>query len=73
MVGSIFLTCPPGPHNDHHCSDFNSVSERLPCCFSTDPPKQDFLDNYVTTFVGVCNFRNTSTMRVIFFLRMFQI
>ena len=31
------------------------------------PSKQDFLDNYLATFFRVCNFGNTSAMRVMFF------
>ena len=34
---------------------------------------RDFLDIYVTTFFGVRKIKNTSTMRVIFFLKMFKI
>ena len=33
----------------------------------SDPLKQDFLGIDLTTFLGLCNFGNTSTMRVIFF------
>ena len=54
-------------------SHFNSFSARLPCCLSKGPLKRDFLDNYVTTFLGVRNFGNTSAMRVIFFAKMFNI
>ena len=45
----------------------NCISASLPCCLSKGPPKQDYLDNYLTTFFRVRNFRNTSAMRVIFF------
>ena len=31
------------------------------------PLKQDVLENYLTTYFGVCNFENTSAMNVIFF------
>ena len=40
---------------------------------SKGPLKQDFLDIYLTTFSGVRNFGKKSAMRVIFFLKMFQI
>ena len=36
------------------------------------PVKQHFLDIYLTTFSGVFNFGNTSTIRNIFFLKMFK-
>ena len=35
--------------------------------------ERDFLGIYLTMFLGVRNFGNTSAMRVIFFLKMFQI
>ena len=35
--------------------------------------ERDFLDIYLTTFFGVRKFKNTSAMRVIFFLEMFKI
>ena len=35
--------------------------------------KQNFLDNHLTTFFRVCNFEKTSSMRVIFLLKMFKI
>ena len=54
------------------CSDFNSASARLPCYLSKDPLKLDFLDIYLTTFFGVCKFKNTSAIRVILFLKMFK-
>ena len=50
-----------------------SIWARSPCCFSKGPPKQDFLDNYLKTFFGVRSFGNISTMRHIFFWKMFQI
>ena len=31
------------------------------------------LDIYLTTFFGVCNFKNSSVMRVILFLKIFKI
>ena len=46
---------------------------RLPCFLSKGTLKRDFLDIYLTTFFGVRNFENKSAMRVIFFLKMFQI
>ena len=52
---------------------FQKIWARFPCCFPKDPFKQDFLDIDVTMFFGVRNFGNTSAMRVIFFLKMFQI
>ena len=47
--------------------------KRLPCYLSKGPIKRDFLDIYLTTFFGVCKFKNTSDMRVIFFLEMIKI
>ena len=35
--------------------------------------KQDFLDIYLTPFLGVGNFKNTSAMKVIFTVKMFKI
>ena len=46
--------------------NFDSVWARLPCCFSKGLQKWDFLDIYLTTAFRVCNFKNTSAMRVIF-------
>ena len=43
--------------------------KRLPCYLSKGPIKRDFLDIYLTTFFGVCKFKNTSDMRVILFLK----
>ena len=37
------------------------------------PLKENFLEICLTTFLGVRNFGNTSAMRVIFFLKMFEI
>ena len=54
------------------CLYSNSVWDRLPCSLSEGPQKKDFLDNYLTTFLGARNFENTSPMRVSFFLKMFQ-
>ena len=34
--------------------------------------KEDFLDIYLTMFLGVCNFGNTPAMKVIFFLENIQ-
>ena len=53
--------------------DFNSVSARLPCYLSKGPLKRDFLDIYLTTSFGIPNFKNTSAVRVIFFLENFKI
>ena len=39
----------------------------------SDPLKWDFLGIDLTMFLGVRNFGNTSAMRVIFFLIMFEI
>ena len=39
----------------------------LTCCFRKVPPKGDFLEIFLTTFFGVCNYKNTSVMRVISF------
>ena len=35
--------------------------------------KRDFLDIYLTTVFGVGKFKNTSAMRVIFFLKMLKL
>ena len=48
-------------------SDSNIVWACLPCCLSKGPLKEDFLDNYLTTFFGVRNCGNPSAMRFIFF------
>ena len=45
----------------------------LPCCLTKDPMKRDFLHIYLTTFLGIRNFRNTSAMGVIFFLKVWKI
>ena len=45
----------------------------LPCYFPNDQLKGDFSDIYVTTFFGVPTFKNTSPIRVILFLKMFNI
>ena len=37
------------------------------------PLRLDFLDIYLTTFFGFPKFKNTSAMRIIFFLKMFKI
>ena len=39
---------------------------------SNGPVKRDFLDIYLTTSSGVRKFKYTSTMMVIFFLKMFK-
>ena len=54
------------------CSDFNSASARFSCYLSNEPLKLDFLDIYLSTFFGDCRFKNTSAMRVIFFLKMLK-
>ena len=38
--------------------DWISVLPRLPSCLSRVPLKGDFLDISITTYFGVCNFRN---------------
>ena len=43
------------------------------CCLSKGPLKREFLDIYFTTCFGVRNFENTSTIRVIFLLKIFKI
>ena len=43
------------------------LSAPLPCYLLKGPLKRDFLDIYVTMSFGVCNFKNASPMRVIFF------
>ena len=50
------------------CWDINSVSASLPCYLSKGPMKGVFLDFYLSTFFGVCKFKNPSGMRVIVFL-----
>ena len=42
---------------------------RLPCYLAKGPLKRGFLGIYLSTFFGVCNFKNTSAMRVIFFFK----
>ena len=54
-------------------SDFGNVWSHLPCCLSKGPLKRDFLDIYLTTFFAVRIFANTSAMKVIFFLKLFEI
>ena len=44
----------------------------LACCLAMGPLKWELLDIYFFTYIGVRNFRNTSAMRVIFFLKMFK-
>ena len=51
----------------------NSVSACLPCHLSKGPLKWDFIDIYLTSFFAVHQFKYTSAMRVIFFLKMFKI
>ena len=52
---------------------FQLIRARLPCCFSQDPLKRDFLDIDLTTFFGVSNFGNASAVTVISFMKMFKI
>ena len=54
-------------------SDFNSVSSCLPSNLAKSKQKREFLDIYLTTYFGVRNFKNTSVMGVIFFLKMVKI
>ena len=54
-------------------SNFNNVWTRSPCYFPKDPSKRNFLDIDLTMFFGVCNFENTSAMRVMCLLKMFKI
>ena len=54
-------------------SDFKSVSARLPCHLSKGPLKWEFLDIYLTTYSGVRKFKNTSTMKVMLFWKIFKI
>ena len=49
------------------------MSARLPCYLPNSPLKHDFLDIYLTTLFGVRKFKNTSAMRLIYFLKMFKI
>ena len=53
-------------------SDFNSVWLHWRCSMSKSPPKQDFLDNYLTPLFGVRNLENASAIRVIFFRKCFK-
>ena len=41
--------------------------------FRKGPVKKDFSAIYLITFFGVRNFRNTSAMRVIFYVKMLKI
>ena len=52
---------------------FEQCFGRLPCYLSKGSLKPDFLDIYLTTIFEVRKFKNTSAMRVIFFLKMFKI
>ena len=52
--------------------DFNSVSVSLPYYVSKGPLRRDFFDTYLSTVFRVCKFKNTSAMRVIFFLEMLK-
>ena len=44
----------------------------LSCCLLKVPLKRDFLNNYLTTFFGLCNLRHTSSITLIFFLKMLK-
>ena len=50
----------------------NSVWACLPYCLLKGPLKRDFSAIYITTFLGVRSCKNTSVVRVIFFLKMFK-
>ena len=52
---------------------FENFSTHLPCYLSKETLKADFLDVYLTTFVGVRKFENTSAMGVVCFLEMLKI
>ena len=39
----------------------------LTCCFTKGPLKEDFLETFLTTFLRVRNFANTSAVRVTFY------
>ena len=52
---------------------FEKISAHLPCYLSKDTLNRDFLDNYLCRFSGVRKSKNTSNIRVIFFLKMFKI
>ena len=54
-------------------SDFNSVSVRLPCYLWQGRLTEEFLEIYLITFFGVRKFKNTSAMKVVFFLKMLKI
>ena len=51
----------------------NSVSAHLPCYLSKSPLEEDFLDSYLTRFFGVRKLKNTSALRVMFFVKIFKI
>ena len=44
----------------------------LPCCFSTHPPKREFLGIDLTMLFGVKNFGNTSALRFMFFSKCYK-
>ena len=52
---------------------FQQCYGALPRSFVKGPLKRDFLDIYLITFFRVRKFKNTSAMRVAFFLKMFKI
>ena len=49
-----------------HCLNGNLPNGNLPTWLSKGLLESDFLDIYLTTFFGICNFGNTLAMRVIF-------
>ena len=49
-----------------------AVPVRLPCYLPKGPLKLAFLDIYLNAFFGVPKFKNTSPMRIIFFLKIFK-
>ena len=66
-------------HSDHEIwqrwphSDFSTVWSHLPCCLPKGNLKCDFLDIYLTTFLGIGFFGSTLAMRIIFLLKVFKI
>ena len=54
-------------------SVLNSVSAHLPGYLWKGPLKLDFLDIYLTLFFAVRKLKNTSALRVVFFLKIFKI
>ena len=54
-------------------SVLNSVSAHLPGYLWKGRLKLDFLDIYLTLFFAVRKLKNTSALRVVFFLKIFKI